>query len=111
MEAWLIAIVALGALLIVGTAGIRARRQVAALERAGDVAPGPTPSSRSPSSGNGRPASKTLRPPRPPTGRPWSRRSGSGVIGVDERLRIVTANAAAHGLHASAHPARWSAGR
>ena len=98
MEAWLIAIVALGALLVVGTAGIRARRQVAALERAGGVVPGTDPVI----------AITALRE------RVASLEADAtavaadraalvealrlGVIGVDERLRIVTANAAAHGL-------------
>ena len=98
MEAWLIAIVALGALLIVGTAGIRARRQVAALERAGDVAPGTDPviaitelrerATRLEDAAAAAAADRAA----------LVEALGLGVIGVDERLRIVTANAAAHGL-------------
>ena len=98
MEAWLVAIVALGALLIVGTAGIRARRQVAALERAGDVAPGTDPvvaitelrerATRLEDEATAAAADRAA----------LVEALGLGVIGVDERLRIVTANAAAHGL-------------
>ena len=98
MEAWLIAIVALGALLIVGTAGIRARRQVTALERAGDVAPGTDPviaiaelrerATRLEDAAAAAAADRAA----------LVEALGLGVIGVDERLRIVTANAAAHGL-------------
>ena len=98
MEAWLIAIVALGALLIVGTAGIRARRQVTALERAGDVAPGTDPviaitelrerATRLEDEATAAAADRAA----------LIEALRLGVIGVDERLRIVTANAAAHGL-------------
>ena len=98
MEAWLVAIVALGALLVVGTAGIRARRQVATLERAGGVVPGTDPviaitalrervaSLEADATAVAADRSALVEALR------------LGVISVDERLRIVAANAAAHGL-------------
>ncbi len=98
MEAWLIAIVALGALLIVGAAATRARRQVIALERAADVAPGTDPVVAITEL-----RERTTRLEEEATAAAVDRAAliealRLGVIGVDERLRIVTANAAAHGL-------------
>ena len=99
MEAWLIAIVALGALLIVGD---RRDPRPPAGRRAGAGGgrrhPAPTRSSRSPQL-----RERATRLEDEATAAAADRAAliealRLGVIGVDERLRIVTANAAAHGL-------------
>jgi two-component system phosphate regulon sensor histidine kinase PhoR len=98
MEAWLVAIVALVALVGVGVLAVRARRLVADLERAGSVTSAADPvvaltalrerAARMEAETTASTADRIA----------FVESLAQGVLGVDDRLRIVAANGAAHSL-------------
>jgi len=100
MEAWLVAIVTLVALVAVGVIAIRARRLTADLEHAGGVEAGADPVVALTAL-----RERALRAEAEATAATVDRNAfveslSQGVLGVDERLRIVAANRAAHQLMA-----------
>jgi two-component system, OmpR family, phosphate regulon sensor histidine kinase PhoR len=98
MEAWLVAILALVALVVVGVIAVRARRLATELERAAGVAPATDPvvaltalrdrAARAEGETSAATADRTA----------FLESLGQGVLSVDDRLRIVAANGAAHNL-------------